>query len=378
MTMMMQSAETGLDSSTADRYRKNIGPNDMVDPNEYIPALLGSGAGAGTVADDKDTTAYMSQIMSMVNDMKLPIYTDSSPSPTLSTSPSVTVSNNKNTKHSMMSGIAAYSTSPYSEGSATSSFSGSHINIKPPQGNDSLSSSTGLHTSFSSLSSIQFPVSPPMDHPNDMNVDTMMGYPSSKSGFANIGQKVNPRSHSASLSPTVTNMSSWSSVMSSGITSTTRGGDNTGNTNNSNNSQTNSPAISTSSNTSTTSSNKTPFFGMYSNTGFDMIDILTRLQNRANPKINLGPVDLSSAFIVVDAQVEDQPIVYASESFEKLTGYRNDEILGVNCRFLQSPNGIVERGSTRQFADNDTVYRLKSSIDNCEECQFVNMNYKKG
>ena len=75
--------------------------------------------------------------------------------------------------------------------------------------------------------------------------------------------------------------------------------------------------------------------GMYSTSGIDMIGILSKVANRPNPVIDLGPVDLSSSFLVVDAQRTDMPIIYASESFERLTGYSSYEIMGKNCRFLQ-------------------------------------------
>ncbi|KAJ3215452.1 blue light receptor [Dinochytrium kinnereticum] len=117
---------------------------------------------------------------------------------------------------------------------------------------------------------------------------------------------------------------------------------------------------------------------MYSNSGFDMLDILSKVRNRPCPKIDLGPVDMSSSFLVVDARRYDLPIVYCSESFERLTGYAADEIVGLNCRFLQSPDGIVERGAERKYVDNTIVYQLKRSIDDHQECQFVNINYKKG
>eukprot|EP00164_Ancoracysta_twista_P001102 GFYU01001444.1.p1 GENE.GFYU01001444.1~~GFYU01001444.1.p1 ORF type:complete len:473 (+),score=122.23 GFYU01001444.1:94-1512(+) len=43
----------------------------------------------------------------------------------------------------------------------------------------------------------------------------------------------------------------------------------------------------------------------------------------------------NGACVVSDMSLPDQPIVFASESFCKLTGYELDEILGRNCRFLQ-------------------------------------------
>ncbi|KAI8913113.1 hypothetical protein DFJ77DRAFT_466822 [Powellomyces hirtus] len=121
-----------------------------------------------------------------------------------------------------------------------------------------------------------------------------------------------------------------------------------------------------------------PYYGLYSGTGFDMMHILASVVSRPNPTINLGPIDMSSSFIVTSATDADFPILYASQTFEQLTGYKTAEIVGKNCRFLQSPDGIVQRGALRQFVDNNIVYQLKTSVDQQMECQFININYKKG
>ena len=91
----------------------------------------------------------------------------------------------------------------------------------------------------------------------------------------------------------------------------------------------------------------------------------------------MGPVDLSAAFIVVDALKFDLPIVYASHSFEKLTGYVTGEVYGKNCRFLQSPDGTVQRGQPRHFSDNSVIFKLKEAIEGFQECQYMNINFKK-
>lgn len=74
----------------------------------------------------------------------------------------------------------------------------------------------------------------------------------------------------------------------------------------------------------------------------------------------------------------DFPIVYASETFERLTGYTGPEIIGRNCRFLQSPDGQVTAGSRRRFTDNDAVLRLKNGVLECRDAQAWLLNYKKG
>ena len=41
--------------------------------------------------------------------------------------------------------------------------------------------------------------------------------------------------------------------------------------------------------------------------------------------------------LVTDPRQEDNPIIFANRAFLSMSGYRNDEILGHNCRFLQGP-----------------------------------------
>jgi len=42
-------------------------------------------------------------------------------------------------------------------------------------------------------------------------------------------------------------------------------------------------------------------------------------------------------FVLSDPSLPDNPIVYASDGFCRLSGYRRQDILGRNCRFLQGP-----------------------------------------
>lgn len=103
-----------------------------------------------------------------------------------------------------------------------------------------------------------------------------------------------------------------------------------------------------------------------------------RVATRPNPEINVGSVDLSCAFVVCDAEKEDNPIVYCSENFERLTGYNRHMILGRNCRFLQSPDGKVEAGKKRKYVDDDSVYYLKRMVNTRREAQMSLINYRKG
>ncbi|KAL0091111.1 hypothetical protein F4703DRAFT_1731804 [Phycomyces blakesleeanus] len=119
------------------------------------------------------------------------------------------------------------------------------------------------------------------------------------------------------------------------------------------------------------------YSSMYASTGFDMLSILARVANRPNPQINLGPVDLSCSFVVVDAHQYDAPIVYASPTFEKLTGYTPSEVVGRNCRFLQAPDGRVALGSRRKYTDNTAVCHIKTHISQGKESQASLINYRK-
>ncbi|RZS91647.1 PAS domain S-box-containing protein/diguanylate cyclase (GGDEF)-like protein [Motilibacter rhizosphaerae] len=44
-----------------------------------------------------------------------------------------------------------------------------------------------------------------------------------------------------------------------------------------------------------------------------------------------------AAFCISDPGLPDDPVVYVNGEFERLTGYRREEVLGRNCRFLQGP-----------------------------------------
>lgn len=126
------------------------------------------------------------------------------------------------------------------------------------------------------------------------------------------------------------------------------------------------------------SRSSTPYPNIYSRSGYDMMGILAEVVSRDNPRIDLGPVDLSCAFVLCDLTMEDSPIVYVSHAFERLTGYNEKEIVGRNCRFLQSPDAKVEKGEPRKFVYSHTVSRLRSAVDRRSEIQVSIINYRRG
>ena len=69
---------------------------------------------------------------------------------------------------------------------------------------------------------------------------------------------------------------------------------------------------------------------------------------------------------LADPDQEDMPIVYANQSFERMTGYSQVEIIGQNCRFLQ--------GDDRE---QEARFQLRKAIDQCQPIEVNIRNYKK-
>ena len=82
------------------------------------------------------------------------------------------------------------------------------------------------------------------------------------------------------------------------------------------------------------------------------------------PTVLLRAVAASGAVqgITISASGDDLPLVYANESFQRLTGYAPMDILGRNCRFLQGPDtdpAVVARlgDALRRHLDITAVIR---------------------
>ncbi|KDN44508.1 hypothetical protein K437DRAFT_137654 [Tilletiaria anomala UBC 951] len=105
---------------------------------------------------------------------------------------------------------------------------------------------------------------------------------------------------------------------------------------------------------------------------------LLKVMFRPDAQLHLGPVDHTCSFTISDCAQRDDPIVYCSESFLELTGYSSAEILQRNCRFLQSPDGKVDKGAPRMFTDQGAVAHLKRHIERRKESQASFLNYRKG
>lgn len=70
--------------------------------------------------------------------------------------------------------------------------------------------------------------------------------------------------------------------------------------------------------------------------------------------------------IVTDLNLPDNPIIFANDSFLKLTGYERDEVNGRNCRFLQGPD-----------TDPETVRTIRRAIEARTDVTVDILNYRK-
>ncbi|KAK4190922.1 hypothetical protein QBC35DRAFT_43496 [Podospora australis] len=117
--------------------------------------------------------------------------------------------------------------------------------------------------------------------------------------------------------------------------------------------------------------------GLYSASGLDIMAILLLIHQRPDPQVDIGAVDMSCPIIVCDLLRQDQPIIYASDSFVQLTGYKRSEILERNCRFLQAPGGNVKPRVARKYVDEKTVKKMRKAVDKNTELQIRVTNFKK-
>nr|AML77583.1 putative LOV domain-containing protein [Phyllocladus hypophyllus] len=80
-------------------------------------------------------------------------------------------------------------------------------------------------------------------------------------------------------------------------------------------------------------------------------------------------------FAVTDALEPDQPIIYVNTVFEYVTGYKAEEILGRNCRFLQYRGPFAQR--RHPLVDSVVVSEIRRCVDEGIEFQGELLNFRK-
>ena len=93
----------------------------------------------------------------------------------------------------------------------------------------------------------------------------------------------------------------------------------------------------------------------------------------ANTKILMEPdyrliaslITSQQNFVLSDPSLPDNPIVYASDGFCRLTGYRRSDVLGRNCRFLQGPG-----------TDQAAINVIRQGLADCRDISVCLLNYR--
>ena len=70
--------------------------------------------------------------------------------------------------------------------------------------------------------------------------------------------------------------------------------------------------------------------------------------------------------VITDPGQADNPIVFANEAFQQLSGYSREEIVGRNCRFLQGPD-----------TDRTSIGAVRAAIESGESIDIDILNYRK-
>lgn len=75
----------------------------------------------------------------------------------------------------------------------------------------------------------------------------------------------------------------------------------------------------------------------------------------------------TDGIVITDAQHPDNVMVYVNKAFEKITGYKSDELIGHNCRMLQ----------TEDTKNSRAINTLKNCIKSGKNCDVLLQNKKK-
>ena len=96
-------------------------------------------------------------------------------------------------------------------------------------------------------------------------------------------------------------------------------------------------------------------------------DVTDRRETQALLRVHQRAMQAASYGIVIaDAQAPDHPIVDINPAFERLTGFRREEVLGRNCRMLN-----------RLARDQEGLQRIRTALARAEPQTEVLLNHRK-
>ena len=88
---------------------------------------------------------------------------------------------------------------------------------------------------------------------------------------------------------------------------------------------------------------------------------------QGNDDIFFAAVEMTRMpMVITDPRRPDNPIVFANQAFQMMTGYGADEIIGHNCRFLQGPE-----------TDRETIREVRQAVTQRKEIAVEILNYRK-
>ena len=109
-----------------------------------------------------------------------------------------------------------------------------------------------------------------------------------------------------------------------------------------------------------------PAFVTHTWIGVVSVSIHRRITGTLPPHLREASEGLAEVFCLSDPSRPDNPIVFASEEFHRITQYGNSYAMGRNCRFLQGPR-----------TNRNSVRRLKQACEAGKETCEILVNYRR-
>ncbi|KAI1618286.1 non-specific serine/threonine protein kinase [Exophiala viscosa] len=94
--------------------------------------------------------------------------------------------------------------------------------------------------------------------------------------------------------------------------------------------------------------------------------VTARITGALSPLLREASDGLAEVFCLTDPSRQDNPIVFASEEFNRITQYGMNYIVGRNCRFLQGP-----------MTNPHSINRIRDAIKAGKQHQEVVLNYRR-
>nr|AML77791.1 putative LOV domain-containing protein [Teucrium chamaedrys] len=99
------------------------------------------------------------------------------------------------------------------------------------------------------------------------------------------------------------------------------------------------------------------------------------LASHAAERLFYSPAAMPTSIVVSDAMEPDFPVIYVNTVFEFSTGFRADEVLGRNCRFLQFRDPRAKR--RHPLVDPVVVSEIRRCLEEGIEFQGELLNFRK-